>query len=237
MMKKGMLFSLFVLIAAVLSGCMYPKEKRAENQIPYDDQVQSVQRAVDRFQEENGGILPIKTKDASTPIYQKYPIDFQKIVPKYMAEPPGNSFENGGIFQYVLVDVETNPTVKIFDLRIAETIREINLRIKATGYPPYKEKIAENVYSIDYKKLGYKEEPVAISPYSNQNLPFVITGNAEVFVDYRSDLYKALKTTKHSYKPGDDIRGLLVKDSLFVPAYSMPYTIDPKTNEPIFLVK
>jgi hypothetical protein len=237
MMKKGMLFSLFVLIAAVLSGCMYPEEKRAENQIPYDDQVQSVQRAVDRFQEENGGILPIKTKDASTPIYQKYPIDFQKIVPKYMAEPPGNSFENGGIFQYVLVDVETNPTVKIFDLRIAETIREINLRIKATGYPPYKEKIAENVYSIDYKKLGYKEEPVAISPYSNQNLPFVITGNAEVFVDYRSDLYKALKTTKHSYKPGDDIRGLLVKDSLFVPAYSMPYTIDPKTNEPIFLVK
>ncbi|MDE3839410.1 hypothetical protein C0966_08590 [Bacillus methanolicus] len=236
-MKKGIVFSLLIILAVILSGCMYPKEKLAENQVPYDDQVQSVQSAVDRFQKDNGGILPIKTRDASTPIYQKYPIDFQKIVPKYMAEPPGNSYESGGIFQYVLVDVETNPTVKIFDLRIAETIREINLRIKAAGYPPYKEKLAENLYSIDFKKLGYKEEPVAISPYSNQNLPFVVTGNAEVFVDYRSDLYKALQTTKHSYKPGDDIRELLVKNSVFVPAYSLPYTIDPKTNEPIFFVK
>nr|WP_034645646.1 hypothetical protein [Bacillus methanolicus] len=232
-----MLCSLIVIFSAILSGCMYPKEKLAENQVPYDDQVQSVQSAVDRFQKDNGGILPIKTRDSSTPIYQKYPIDFQKIVSKYIAEPPGNSYESGGVFQYVLVDVETNPTVKIFDLRIAETIREINLRIKASGYPPYKEKLAENVYSIDFKKLGYKEEPVATSPYSNQNLPFIVTGNAEVIVDYRSDLYKMLQSTKHSYKPGDDIRELLVKNSVFVPAYSLPYTIDPKTNEPIFLVK
>ena len=36
-------------------------------------------RAVNQFQEDNGGILPIKTKDANTPIYQKYPIDFKRI--------------------------------------------------------------------------------------------------------------------------------------------------------------
>ncbi|AIE60555.1 hypothetical protein [Bacillus methanolicus] len=236
-MKKGMLFSLLIILSVILSGCLYPQDKLAENQVPYEDQVKSVQSAVDRFQKDNGGILPIKTRDASTPIYQKYPIDFQKLVPKYMAEPPGNSFENGGIFQYVLVDVETKPTVKIFDLRIAETIRDVMIRIRANGYPPYKEKLADNVYSIDFKKLGFKEEPVVKSPYSNQNLPLVITGNAEVFVDYRSDLYKALQTAKHSYKPGDDIRELLVKNSVFVPAYSLPYTIDPKTKDPIFLVK
>lgn len=137
-MKKGMLFSLLIILSVILSGCLYPQDKLAENQVPYEDQVKSVQSAVDRFQKDNGGILPIKTRDASTPIYQKYPIDFQKLVPKYMAEPPGNSFENGGIFQYVLVDVETKPTVKIFDLRIAETIRDVMIRIRANGYPPYK---------------------------------------------------------------------------------------------------
>ncbi len=35
------------------------------------------------------------------------------------------------------------PTVKIFDLRIAETIRELKLRMNVQGYPPFKEKIAE----------------------------------------------------------------------------------------------
>ena len=62
----------------MLSGCLYPQEKLAENQIPYEDQIQSVQTAVDKFQKDNGGILPIKTRDQSTPIYEKYPIDYKK---------------------------------------------------------------------------------------------------------------------------------------------------------------
>ncbi|MFE8702669.1 hypothetical protein ACFYKX_18880 [Cytobacillus sp. FJAT-54145] len=225
------------LLTFLLTGCAYPEDRLAQNQIPYLDQIQSVQSAVEQFQTANGGILPIKTKEMSTPIYQKYPIDFKKIVPQYMAEPPGNAYESGGVFQYVLVDVETNPTVKIFDLRIAETIRDLNLRIKMQGYPPYKEKIADNVFTLDYKKLGYKEELFYVSPYTNQNLPYVVTGNAEIFVDYRSDLFQALQNTEHEFQPGDDIRDILVKDTMFVPAYSLPYTIDEKTKEPIFLVK
>ncbi|WP_223593499.1 hypothetical protein [Neobacillus bataviensis] len=227
----------FVLIVFLLSGCMYPKEELAKNQIPYKDQIQAVQTAVDDFKKDNGGILPIKTKEAETPIYQKYPIDFKKITPKYLSEPPGNAYENGGIFQYVLVDVETNPTVKLLDLRITETIRDINLRIKAKGYPPYKEQIAKNVFSLDYKKLGYEKAPYAVSPFTNQNLSFVITGNAEVFVDYRPDLFRALQKTDTQLKPGEDIRSILVNDSMFVPAYSLPYTVDEKTKEPVFLEK
>ena len=38
-----------------------------------------------------------------------------------MAEPPGNAYESGGVFQYVIIDAESNPTVKIVDLRIAES--------------------------------------------------------------------------------------------------------------------
>ncbi|MGJ7909362.1 hypothetical protein [Neobacillus sp. LXY-1] len=224
-----------VLSVFLLSGCMYPKEELAKNQIPYKDQIQAVQTAVDEFRKDNGGILPIKTKEADTPIYQKYPIDFKKITPKYMAEPPGNAYENGGIFQYVLIDVETNPTVKLLDLRMAETIRELNLRIKAMGYPPYKKQLANNVYSLDFKKLGYKSEPVVESPFTNQNLSFVINGSAQVYIDYRPDLYKALRNGNNRVKPGEDIRSILTNDSMFVPAFSLPLSVDAKTNEPVFL--
>ncbi|MFE8695648.1 hypothetical protein ACFYKT_04645 [Cytobacillus sp. FJAT-53684] len=237
-MKKGLLFfSLLLLTISVLSGCMYPEERLAKNQIPYEDQIQAVQTAVNKYKEDTGGLLPIKTKSQTTPIYQKYPIDFKKIAPKYMAEAPGNAFESGGVFQYVLVDAETNPTVKIFDLRIAETIRDIKLRIKSQGYPPYNEQIAGHVFSLDFRKLGYAEDPTALSPYSGLELPFVVTGDAEVYVDYTSDLFEAVKDREVNYKPGEDIRGILLEDSSFVPAYSLPYTIDANTKQPIFLAK
>ncbi|WP_042457862.1 hypothetical protein [Neobacillus dielmonensis] len=228
---------LFSLIVFLLTGCMYPDEKLTENQIPYKDQIQSVQTAVDEFRQDNGGILPIKTKDYNTPIYQKYPIEFKKIAPKYIAEPPGNAFESGGIFQYVLIDVETNPTVKLLDLRMAETIREIQLRIKTKGYPPFKKQIARNVYTLDYKQLGYNKPPYAISPFTGQNLSFVISTDGGIYADYAPDLYQALKQTKRQITPGEDIRQLLTEDSLFVPAYSLPYTIEAATNEPVFLEK
>lgn len=234
-MKRKKLGCIVIFITILLSGCMYPDEKLSQNEVPYQDQLKTVQTAVDEFQKDNGGILPIKTKDAKTPTYQKYPIDFKKIAPKYIAEPPGNAFESGGIFQYVLVDVETNPTVKLFDLRMSETISNLKLRINSSGYPPYKKQIAKNVFTLDYKQLGYEDEPYVISPFTNQNLSLVISGNAEIYVDYRPDLYQAIKKTNISLKAGEDIRSILVTDSMFVPAYSLPYTIDSKTNEPVFL--
>lgn len=236
-MKKYQLLILLFLAAIVLSGCMYPQKERMQNQIPYEEQIKSVQAAVDQYREATGGLLPIKTKDEATPIYQKYLLDFKKITPQYMPEVPGNAYESGGVFQYVLVDVETAPAVKIFDLRMAETIREIKIRLKGHQYPPYKEQIAPHVFTLDYEKLGYKESPVAISPYSGRELPFIITGDAEIYVDYRSDLYEALEKNETEFKPGEDIRSILVEDTAFVPAYSLPYTLDAETNEPIFSVK
>lgn len=224
---------LFVLM--LLSGCMYPDENLAQNKIPYEAQIESVQNAVERYQEANDGILPIKTKDASTPIYQKYLIDFKKIVPGYIPEIPGNAFENGGIFQYVLIDVETNPTVKLLDLRVAETIREINIRLSTNKYPPFKDQVSKNVFTLDFTKLGFSEAPVAISPYTGANLPFVISGDGEIYVDYRSDLYHILKESEKSTTPGEDIRYILTEGSMFVPAYSLPYTVDSSNSEPIFL--
>ena len=236
-MKRKLLGCLIAFTTFLLAGCMYPKENLAQNQVPYKEQIKTVQTAVDSFRKDNGGILPIKTKDATTPIYQKYPIDFKKIAPKYIAEPPGNAFESGGVFQYVLVNVETDPTVKLLDLRTAEAIRDINLRIKTNGYPPFKKEIAKNIYSLDFKKLGYEQPPFVTSPFTNKNQSFVVNTKAEVYVDYRPDLYEAIKKNHKPLKPGEDIRSILVDDSMFVPAYSLPYTVDAKTKEPIFLEK
>lgn len=237
MSRKITLSLLFFTAILLLSGCMYPNQERSQNQIPYKDEIQSVQAAVDSYKKDNGGLLPIKTTEVNTPVYQKYPIDFKKLTPKYLSEPPGNAFESGGVFQYVIVDDQTNPTVKLFDLRIAETIQEIKMRIKANGYPPFKKRLAYNVYSLDFTKLGYEKPPYAVSPYTGHNLPFVITGDTEVYVDYSSDLYQVIKQKKEIFKQDEDIRPILVKDSMFVPAYSLPYTLDPKTGDPIFLDK
>ena len=230
------LLSYFIII--LLSGCMYPETEKVQNHTPYEDQVKSVQAAINQFQRDNGGILPIKNSEETTPIYQKYVIDFKRIVPEYLAEPPSNAFESGGVFQYVIVLQENVPMVKILDLRMAEKLSDLNLRVKIQGYPPFKEKIADNVYTLDYKKLGYEDEPFVTSPYTNRNLFFVINGNAEIFVDYRIDLYEALKKqVGNEYQEGEDIRELLLQDSLFVPAYSLPYTFEEHTNEPVFLEK
>ncbi|HWO75858.1 MAG TPA: hypothetical protein VNM69_08130 [Bacillus sp. (in: firmicutes)] len=224
-----------IMAAFFLSGCLYPDSERSQNQIPYIEQLESVQKAVDQFRTDQGGLLPIKTKEGDTPIYQKYLIDFGKLVPKYLPEAPGNSFENGGVYQYVLVNVEEDPEVKVFDLRIAEQINEITLRIRANGYPPYKEALANNVYSLDFKQIGYTEPPTVKSPFTGLELPFVINGQGQLFVDYRTDLYQALKNQSSHVKPGEDIRSILLEDSVFVPAYSLPYTIEANSDEPIFM--
>lgn len=235
-MKKMLkLFAPIAVFALFLTGCAFPEEELAQNGIPYDEQISSVQSVIDKYREDHGGLLPIKNKEADTPIYEKYLIDFNKLIPEYMAEPPINAYEAGGVFQYVLVDVETEPKVKIFDLRMAEAIRELNLRLKMQEYPPFKERIADNVFTLDFSQLGYKEEPFVISPYTNEQLSFVISGNGKIYVDYTKDLYEYLQKYDHDYKHGDDIRGILVENSVFVPAYSLPYTIDEDGKAPVFL--
>lgn len=233
-MKKISLIAILAAAAMFLSGCMFPESERAENQIPYEEQVIQVQNAVNQFRGAQGGLLPIKTRDMDVDQYIKYPIDFSKIVPAFLAEIPPNAFETGGIFQYVLMDVEENPTVKLVDLRIAEEIRTINIRKSANGgRAPIAEILADNVYKLNYKAMGFKEDRFVVSPYSGRNLPLVVNGQGDIFVDYSIDLYSAIQEYSGTLEPGEDIRFLLYEDNPVVPAYSLPYTVD-ENNEPVF---
>lgn len=225
---------LTIMMTVLLSGCMYPSDEKAVRENPYEDQVDTIQKAVNSYKESNGGLLPIKTRDLETDRYIKYPIEFSKIVPGYTEKVPSNAYENGGIFQYILVDVEENPTVKLVDLRTAERIRELHLRRQINGSLPFKDAVGENVYEIDYEKMGFKSPLMIDSPYSNAQLPIVVSGDGNFYVDYSIDLNRILNEKKPDVKQGDDIRYLLEQDNLVVPAYSLPYTVNEE-NEPVFM--
>lgn len=236
-MNKRLLMLSALICALLLSACgsRTPDEKQA-SETPYPDQLETVQKAIDRYQEQSGGLLPIKTRDMEIDQYIKYPIEFSKIVPDFTEKIPSNAFESGGIFQYVLTDVEENPTVKLVDLRIAEKLRDINLRKFINGRLPFLEAVGDNVYAVDYKQMGFKEPLTVASPYSESHLPIVVAGDGNFYVDYSIDLNKILMEQKPIVEPGADIRYLLVENSAILPAYSLPYTVNEK-NEPIFMKK
>ncbi|UFT97632.1 hypothetical protein KO561_10380 [Radiobacillus kanasensis] len=229
---------IFLLITTMLlSGCLYPNNRLAKNQVPNDVQVDMVQEAVDQYVEQTQGLVPINTKPEDTPIFQKYILDFAKLKEySLISSVPGTAFENGGNYQYTLITPEENPTVKVIDLRIAETIRELNFKINAFRsehiYPPFGEPVTNFMYEIDYKKLGLEQAPFIVSPYSGNNIPILISAEGELAVDYRSDLYQVLEEQDHHYQEGDDIRYLLTDYYPFVPAYSIPYTL--QDGEPVF---
>src|SRR5699024_2531093 len=129
-------------------------------------------------------LVPIKTKNSDVPIYEKYIIDFEKLKNEnFITELPGNSFENGGIYQYVLVTPDDDARVKLIDLRMAEKIRQVNVKLNIYRdehlYPPYGEEITKGLFMIDYEKLGFKHEPYVVSPFSNENLPIIMNAQGD----------------------------------------------------------
>ena len=229
---------LFLSITLLLTGCnVYSIDEETQVEIPYPEQIESVQRAVDTYQENSGGLLPIKTKELETDKYIKYPIDFTKIIPEYSEKIPSSAYEKGGLFQYVLMDVEENPEVKVVDLRMAERIRELNLRKSInSGSIPFNDEIGDGVFEVDFKTMGF-ESPLSVkSPYSDVQLPIVVGGDGHFYVDYSIDLHRILTEENPDITPGEDIRYLLEERSPILPAYSLPYTVNEQ-NELVFMKK
>lgn len=227
-----------ILITILLSGCLYPQDKLVKNQAPNEAQLELVQHAVNKYREKKQGLVPIKTKNEETPIFQKYLIDFTALKENNaLAETPANAYENGGTYQYTLITPEDDPQVKLIDLRITDVIRTVNVQLDIYRnqhmYPPFGREIEKGIYSIDFKKLGFDKPPTIVSPYSKENLPIVMDVAGELYVDYRIDLNNALNEYDHHYEEGDDIRYILADNTPFVPAYSFPYTI--QDGEPVFL--
>lgn len=237
-MKRSLVLLTFFIF--LLTGCMYPSGELSKNQVPNEVQLQSVQLAVEQYQENNMGLVPIKTKPNDTPIFEKYVIDFSKLKAEgLISEIPGSAFENGGTYQYVLLTPEENPVVKVVDLGVAQQLREIEFAMRTYRnehiYPPFGEKVAEGVYGLNYKELGLKTRPLIDSPYSENKLPVVMDAEGKLYVDYSADLYQLLKEMNFEYKKEQDIRYLLTDNSPFVPSYSLPYTV--VNEEPVISIE
>lgn len=82
--------------------------------------------------------------------------------------------------------------------------------------------------------MGFKEPLTVPSPYSDAQLPIVIGGDGEFYVDYSIDLHRILQNENPDVQEGEDIRRLLADEYPVLPAYSLPYTVNSE-KEPVFL--
>lgn len=220
---------LIIFAMFMLSGCMYPKDRLAENQLSPTDQVQLVQKGIDEFFKEKE-ILPILTKEMDTPIYEKYVIDFKQMVPKFIPYVSGGAFEQGGSYLFVLTDVEKKPTVKLLDLKIVDKIADIQSRI--TFYYQKKQAlpvagvIRPGFFTINYKDIGLSEEQTVESPISGESLPIIMNSKGMVGVDYTKDLELVLVNNQIQISDNRDVREILPQNSLYVPVKSFPYRME-----------
>ncbi|MBM7645303.1 hypothetical protein JOD45_001514 [Scopulibacillus daqui] len=232
----GIIYSLLIVVA--LSGCMGQELEASQSHIAYQSQLDEVQSAVLDYKKDTG-VLPILNSSEHTPIYEKYRIDFKRLVPEYMSEPPSNAYSKGGYFEYVLIHPEKNPQVKVFDLTLVNKVQEIEQQIQDyrynKGYSPLGGVITEKRYKIDFKDLGYTKPPTVTSPYSGKPLGFIMDNHSHVYINYLPDIKRAYKKYKNDVHEGEDLRELLAKHSLYVPVKSLPYTV--KNNRIVFLVK
>lgn len=233
-MKKWMNLLLLAILTMMLTACGsgLSKEEQAAQLRPDLDALMGVQRAVDEFQADTG-VLPIKNSEEETDLFIKYQIDFSKLMPKYLSTIPNNAFEKGGLFQYVLWDVEEKPTVKLVDLRVPEKIREVNIRQMNKEYRQFGEEIAPFVYHINYESLAFDEPLMVESPYSTTLLPLVYSAEGGVYVDYSIDLQQFIESEGLTPEVGEDIRYLIADANVLLPAYSLPYSVD-ENNEVVF---
>ncbi|WP_282935638.1 hypothetical protein [Paenibacillus sp. RC67] len=229
-LRKSSIMLCIVILCVILSGCMYPKDMRKENQIASGEFVVVVQNAIDQFHTKTG-VLPIKNSDQMTPLYEKYPIDFKKLKERgLISNIPANAFENGGSAIYVLVDVETKPTVKMMDLSSFQQTVEVQKLVdeyksKNNGQLPKGEEIAPSFYRVDFAKMNKKLEQ-ASSMYTRQvMLPFMLDDAGRVTIDYSEELMRLIdkKSLQRSLNGNQDLRELLVKESYYVPARTGPY--------------
>lgn len=229
--KQSSLFAVAGAVCLMFAGCMVPEQVQTDR---LWQQVVQVQKAVDAYFKQNN-ILPYVYTEEQQKLTTKYKVNFKELK-GFLGEFPSSAFAEGGYFLFVLIDVEEDPTVRLFDLRVNDTVSKVQHKIK--GYLehhqalPEKTRMNEFFYTIDYKKLNM--EPVEVpSPYSQEELPLIMDHQGQVYIDYRTEVMKKWQQTRQ--KPGEktDLRWWLAKDSLYVPAFSP--LIKMKGNEPQLL--
>ncbi|MCC3373504.1 hypothetical protein [Cohnella sp. REN36] len=218
----------FIALAVVpLSGCLYPDDQTPGSRASAREAVQAVQEAVQRYQQDTG-VLPILNADEGTPRYEKFKIDFPKMKRMgYLSTLPKLAFENGGSNQFLIVDEETNPTVKLLDITVYQGVGEVQAKVKSYqqrngGQLPAGEEAYPGFHYVDYKKLAFRE-PKLKSMYSGRPLSLIVDDEGRVYADYGIDLTQSIEKAGATPGADEDLRGRLAGESYYVPVKSPVY--------------
>lgn len=230
MKKRRIISVLFIclVLCLLLTGCLYPGGGASGGgQTVPGEYLPQVQNAVETYRARSG-VLPIKNSEADTPVYEKYKIDFRKLMDHgLISRVPDDAFEGGGVFEYVIIDPEGEMQVKLRDLvaaqQVADLQREIDSFRLREGFLPLGEEAAPSFYQIDYEKIGRKPLQVR-SVYSSMFLTAVIHESGRVAIDYAPEIMNALRLSGVEHPDPDiDLRIYLTEQSPFVPTASFPY--------------
>ncbi|WP_051250783.1 hypothetical protein [Paenibacillus harenae] len=221
------LIAVLAMMTVSLTGCLYPKDQLRQNQVAPKEAVRSVQAAIDQFKSDTG-MLPIQNSSAETPLYEKFKVDFSKLMRTgYLSAIPTAAFENGGNYYFLVIDEESEPRIKLLDIVTFQQINDIQSRvttfIQSGGVLPTGQQMYPGFYQIDYEKLN-KPEPAIRSVFSGQTIQALVDENGVVYTDYGLDLMPFIqKSGKTDFNAQLDLRTLLVDGSDFVPVKAPAY--------------
>jgi len=216
-----------LLASASLAGCLYPKDQLAQNRMPPRDAVRLVQAAVDEYRRDTG-LLPIKNADADTPRYEKFVVDLAKLLRTgYLSDLPAAAFEKGGNYYFLVLDEETEPTVRLLNIAVLQKLNDLQKRVKEyaasnDGGLPAGEELYPSFRVLDFDRLGGRKPDIR-SVFSDLPILVLVHDGGEVFADYAADIRRLVESRGAAPEPDEDLRGLLARETLFVPVKSPVY--------------
>jgi len=231
--RRLALAAALTLALVLLSGCMYRAEieRQTANPAFIQEEIDRVAGAVKRYYEARG-VYPIANADVSTPTYEKYVIDLNRLVQAGMLSGlPRNAFEAGGNYYYLLIRPETEPepVVMLMDIAAVQAVAELQREIDRYrrdngGALPAGPETAPGFFAVDYDALKLKA-PDIVSPLTNRTLPVLLHESGETLIDYGLDIVEASRRAGEgaSLAEGADAREWLVLASPLAPVRSYPY--------------
>jgi hypothetical protein len=229
LLKLSRLLTISTLIMTMLplTGCLYPDDQTPNSQASARESVLTVQDAVDRYKEQTG-LLPIQNAKETDPLYEKYRVDFGKLKRmNFIVQIPSASYENGGSYQFLIIDEDTKPLVKLLDISVFQTVMDVQKKVdeyrsKRSNQNPAGVEIYPGFAIVDFNKLGTKAPDIK-SVYSRQSLNLLVNPQGQVLVDYGIDIVTAIKKSGLQPQKDEDLRRQLIEASYFVPVRSPVY--------------
>ena len=225
--RKILILSVILSLTFTLSGCLYPDKGEERTKVSYRESVKRIQSAVDDYQKEEG-VLPIINAEQSTPRYEKFRIDLDLLNKKgYLDDIPATAFEKGGSAYFLILNEESNPTVKVMDLETVQKVNDVQLQVNRyksahAGSLPSGDEMYPGLYVVDSKKAGTTSYKLT-SVYSGEDIPFIMDKKGIVYVDYVFDIMTVIQKNGGPNDPSKDLRLDLEQASYYVPVKSLPY--------------